>query len=197
MNYTFTLLFFLSIFMIGCEEKESYSILSDKDLDAHLANEYIKINYSIDNLDLKKCNDLEFKFEDVEVVKISKSDFLTIKEGLNKSKLNPLQLTNDADFMAEYNGKKYCMNHLGQMYRNTRKLVDNADLVYLIKSKSNYYNHFTEEDLMAKDTLINRFGVGFGFSYIDPETSGNLLENDSLVVEKINHKTNYNIVLTY
>ena len=89
------------------------------------------------------------------------------------------------------------MNHLGQMYRNTRKLVDNADLVYLIKSKSNYYNHFTEEDLMAKDTLINRFGVGFGFSYIDPETSGNLLENDSLVVEKINHKTNYNIVLTY
>lgn len=197
MNYTFTLLFFLSIFMIGCEEKESYSILSDKDLDAHLANEYIKVNYSIDNLDLKKCNDLEFKFEDVEVVKISKSDFLTIKEGLNKSKLNPLQLTNDADFMAEYNGKKYCMNHLGQMYRNTRKLVDNADLVYLIKSKSNYYNHFTEEDLMAKDTLINRFGVGFGFSYIDPETSGNLLENDSLVVEKINHKTNYNIVLTY
>ena len=105
MNYTFTLLFFLSIFMIGCEEKESYSILSDKDLDAHLANEYIKVNYSIDNLDLKKCNDLEFKFEDVEVVKISKSDFLTIKEGLNKSKLNPLQLTNDADFMAEYNGK--------------------------------------------------------------------------------------------
>lgn len=197
MNYTFTLLFFLSIFMIGCEEKESYPMLSDKDLDAHLENEYIKINYSTDNLDLKKCNDLNFKFEDVEIVKVSKSDFLTIKEGLSKSKLNPLQLTNDADFVAEYNGKKYCMNHLGQIYRNTRKLVDNADLVYLIKTKTNYYNHFTEDDLIAKDTLINRFGVGFGYNYISPKTSGSLLDNDSLVVEKINHKTDYNIILTY
>lgn len=197
MNYSFTFIFILSIFMISCEEKETFAILSDNDLETHLPHEYIKVNYSTENLDLKKCNDLTFTFEDVEIVKISKSDFLTIKDGLSKSKLNPLQLTNDVDFAAEYNGKKYCMNHLGQLYSNTRKLVDNADLVYLIKTKTNYYNHFTEEELLAKDTLINRFGVGFGYDYMAPEKSGNLLENDSLVVKEINPKTHYNIVLTY
>lgn len=192
------ILFYLFLFFIlSCDSVETLPIKNESDLNNALENEYIKVAFQSEDLHLKKCEDFNFTFDEVEIVKLSKSDFMTIKNGLKEAKLNSLQVSNDVDLLVEYQGVRFCMNHLGEMLKNNRKLQNNPDLVYLIKSKSNYYDFFEEDTLLKYDTLIRRNSTPFGYSYRAPVKNGTLLENDSLKVEAINYRTTHNIILTY
>ncbi|HEY4539678.1 MAG TPA: hypothetical protein VIG94_06685 [Faecalibacter sp.] len=197
MKKLYALFFGCIALLYSCESVDHLTISNENELKNTLKNEYMKISFQSENLALKNCSDFQFTFDDVEIIQLSKSDYNAIKKGLKDSKLNSLQVSNEVDFLVEYQGERYCMNHLGQMFKNNRKLNDHPELVYLLKNKSNYYNRFTEDDLMQSDTLIRRYGTPFGYHYESPEKAGKLLENDSLLIENINHRTHHNIILTY
>ncbi|WP_322971003.1 hypothetical protein [Faecalibacter sp. LW9] len=197
MKNLYALFFGCIVLLYSCESVDHLTISNENELKNTLKNEYMKISFQSENLALKNCSDFQFTFDDVEIIQLSKSDYNAIKKGLKDSKLNSLQVSNEVDFLVEYQGERYCMNHLGQMFKNNRKLNDHPELVYLLKNKSNYYNRFTEDDLMQSDTLIRRYGTPFGYHYESPEKAGKLLENDSLLIENINHRTHHNIILTY
>ena len=197
MKKLYALFFIFFTLMISCEKIDQPLITNEKELINALENEYIKIAYQSEDLELRNCVDFEFSFDEIEIIKISKSDFNTIKNGLKQAKLHSLQVTNQVDFFVEFQGERFCMNHLGEMFKNNRKLKDNPDLVHLLKSKSNYYNAFEEDVLLKNDTLVRRNGIPFGYRFHSPEKAGKLLDNDSLMVEKINHRTHHNVVLTY
>lgn len=180
-----SLLLTLIFLITSCSKEVVLDIKSQEDIDKNIANSYIKVSYDYENLDLKNCNDFVFEFKDVEVIKLRKSDFDEISKGLINSKLSSVQTTTGSDFSLEYRGYKFCMNHLGNIIRNNRRMNDDQDLGYLIKSKANYYNHFTEEELVKNDSLVNRLGLPFGYNYID-----------SLAVSKDVLKKK-NIILTY
>lgn len=196
MEKPFIFLFFLFAFF-SCQEEAPVVIRNEADLKQLITHDYLKISYHTDDLSLKKCSDLSFGFDDIEVIKISQSNFEDILTGLEKAKLSPSQTNNEVDFKVEYNGRTYCLNHLGQLYRNNRKLVDDPQLVYLIKSKSNYYNYFDQEELEKNDTLISKFGTPSNYSAHVPEISGTWLDNDSLKVEQGFVQTKHHIILTY
>jgi len=197
MNYTYFLIFIALSLLVSCENEQSITIKSQEELDSLYTNKYMKINFDSENLDLKSCDQLNFSFENVEVLKLSQTEFEALKKDLRDLKLNPKQENQDADLMVEIDGVKYCMNHLGQMYRNNRKLVDNPDLVHQIKTITKYYNSFDESDLMKKDTIIARNGVPFGYKRFKPEKNGTLLENQDLVVESKGEILKHNLILIY
>lgn len=191
------LLLLITCLFAACQQEPKLEIVNQEDLDKKLPNPYIKVFFSTENLSLKPCQDLNFDFDQVEVIKLSSSDFEKIRQGLTDLKLNPKQEIMDADLGLELEGRKYCVNHLGQLYRNGRKLQDNADLVYLIKSKASYFNYFDEVDLMKQDTLVARNGLPSNYTRHKPEQNGTLLENDSLVIERKNEIIKRNIIFTY
>lgn len=174
------------IFVISsCSKEVVLDIKSQEDIDKNITNSYMKISYDFENLDLKNCDDFEFEFKDVEVIKLNKSEFNEISEGLIQSKLSSVQTISGSDFSLEYRGYKFCLNHLGNIIRNNRRMNDDQDLSYLIKSKSNYYNHFKEEELNKKDSLVNRLGLPFDYNFID-----SLSVNKNVITKK-------NIIITF
>ncbi|MBF0596772.1 hypothetical protein [Faecalibacter rhinopitheci] len=197
MQKTFILFFLMIISICSCEENSIPTISNEEDLKKYIVNDYLKISYNTSDLYMINCADLSFSFENVEVLKISKSDYIDISKQLLNFKLSPSQTKSDIDFAIEYRDSKFCLNHLGSLYRNGRKLQSNADFVYRIKSKTNYYNYFSEEDLIKNDSLISKNGLPFNYKPHNYEVNGKLLENDSLVVEKKGSVEKKNIILTY
>lgn len=180
----FILFILLIVLSISCNKEIVLDIKSQEDLDEKISNSYIKVAYNSESLDLKKCDEFTFEFKDVEVIKLSKSDFTTISEGLINSKLNSVQNVPGSDFYLEYRGYKFCVNHLGNVIRNNRRMNDDLDLVHLIKSKSKYYNQFSEDELNKKDTLVSKLGLPFSHDPSDLTLNNNL-------------DTKKNIILTY
>lgn len=181
----FSLVFIILVLLISCKKEVVLAINSQEDLDKNITNSYIKVAYDTESLDMKTCNDFSFEFKDVEVIKLSKFDFNSISEGLIKSKLNSNQNLSGVDFYVEYRGYKFCLNHLGNIIRNNRKMEDNPELAYLIKTKSKYYNQFSEADLVKKDSLIAWYDLPF-----------NHKSNDSIALQnKITTKKN--VILTF
>lgn len=132
MKKIYLLLLLILTCFFSCQQEPKLEIVNQEDLDKKLPHKYMKVFYSTENLDLKPCQDLNFEFNQVEVIKLSQSDFDKIKDALTNLKLHPKQEMMDADLGIELEGRKYCVNHLGQLFRNGRKLQENADLVYLI-----------------------------------------------------------------
>ena len=193
----YVMVFFALLALVSCADDSTIEIKTQEDLERLLPNDYIKINYNSENLDLKNCDSLLFAFNDVQVVKVSKSEFQDISSKLISSKLKSVQNKGEADIIAEYRGYKFCMNSLGQVFRNNRALVDNPELVYAIKLKAKYFNQFKEEDLQKKDSLISKYGLPFSYKYVDPAIKGVLDDKDSLRQEIQNYRTHYNIILTF
>ena len=180
-----SLFLLILILMISCKKDVVFDIKSQEDLDKNITNSYIKIAYDSENIEMKKCDDFNFEFKDVEIIKLSKSDFGVISEGLLNAKLNSVQNIPGSDFYIEYRGYKFCLNHLGNIIRNNRKMNDNPELAHLIKVKSKYYDQFSEAELEKKDSLVAWYGLPFNHE-----------SNDSLVV-KSNLATKKNIIITY
>ena len=194
----FTLIIILFSFCFyACEKPEEYAINSEQDLIELFNQDYIKVHFKSQEFKQESCSNYTFKFEDVKVIKISESEFKSLISQLKVQKLDPLQVDSQFDLSIESQGVKYCLNNLGHIYRNNRKLNDNPDLVYDIKTDVGFYNYFDEKVLLKNDSVISKKGLPFSYKLYKPEISGELME-DNTINKKINNLiTSHNIVLTF
>lgn len=194
----FSLLIILISFCLqSCQKQEECHIQSEEDLTKYFENDYIKVHFNTTEFKQQPCANLNFEFKDVTVVKLSEHKFKNFVNNLKSEKLDPLQIDSQFDLTMELQGVKYCLNNLGQIYRNKRKLIDNPDLVYDIKSDIGFYNYYDEETLIKNDSVIAKNGVPFSYKPYQPEISGELLEDNTINKKVQNLKTSHNIIITY
>lgn len=191
MKNSLVFVFLLSLSMFSCEENENYLINNQADLEQSIPNEFLKISYNPTDLESLDCSSNSFSFDQVEVVKIKKADFEKIKESLLSARLDPMQTVVTSNLTIEFRGFKYCLNHLGELSRNSRRLQINKDLVYQISTESGFYNSFRQEELEKKDTLISTFGLPFNYRFDE--------EKDSVAatIREGEEKKRRNVILTY
>jgi len=196
-TYILILLFSFTVCFQSCKKVEEYQINSEEDLTKYFEQNYIKVHFNSTDFKQQACTNLNFEFDDVTVIKVSESKFKNLIKNLKSEKLDPLQVDGQFDMTMEVQGVKYCLNNLGQIFRNKRKLIDNPDLVYDIKSDVGFYNYFNEEILTKNDSVIAKKGVPFSYKPYEPEVSGELLEDNTINKKVQNLKTSHNIIITY
>lgn len=194
--YTLLILLF-SFCFYSCQTPEEYHIKSEEDLIKFFDKDYIKLHFNSTEFNQQACSNLNFEFDDVIVIKMTENEFKNLVNILKGEKLDPSQIDGQFDMTMEVQGVKYCLNNLGQIYRNKRKLIDNPDLVYDIKSDVGFYNYFEEEILTKNDSVIAKKGVPFSYKPFELEVSGELLEDQTINKKVQNLKTSHNIILTY
>lgn len=152
--------------------------------------DFISIVYRNGNFDSTvsiSCNDLNkmAKRKDIDtIITVSQDEFKRIKTFI-RNNIDSTEQSCDARIILENNSCKICIDAFDCICGKS-DICEDLDIIYLIKCKSGFYNHWSKDDMLF-DRCIEKYGIPKDYHLIIPDLF-NLKSSTKVVIYKSSNK---------